>query len=61
MKTALLFPGQGSQKAGMLHELPDHPATTNRRRESNSRMKYRRFAQVFLISPAKLDDTSAPV
>jgi Protein of unknown function (DUF4238) len=25
------------------------------------RMKYRRFAQVFLISPAKLDDISAPV
>jgi hypothetical protein len=25
------------------------------------RMKYRRFAQVFLIAPAKLDDISAPV
>jgi malonate decarboxylase epsilon subunit len=26
MAIALLFPGQGSQTAGMLHSLPDHPA-----------------------------------
>ncbi len=26
MNTVLLFPGQGSQHAGMLHELPNHPA-----------------------------------
>jgi len=26
METVLLFPGQGSQKPGMLHDLPRHPA-----------------------------------
>lgn len=26
MSTLLLFPGQGAQRAGMLHALPDHPA-----------------------------------
>lgn len=26
MNTAILFPGQGAQKPGMLHELPEHPA-----------------------------------
>ena len=26
MSVAFLFPGQGSQVAGMLHDLPDHPA-----------------------------------
>ncbi|WP_424216222.1 ACP S-malonyltransferase (plasmid) [Streptomyces sp. BI20] len=26
MTTALLFPGQGEQRPGMLHDLPDHPA-----------------------------------
>ena len=25
MSVAFLFPGQGSQYPGMLHELPDHP------------------------------------
>jgi malonate decarboxylase epsilon subunit len=28
MSIAFLFPGQGSQVAGMLHTLPDHPAIT---------------------------------
>jgi malonate decarboxylase epsilon subunit len=28
MSVAFLFPGQGSQVAGMLHTLPDHPAIT---------------------------------
>lgn len=28
MSALLMFPGQGSQRAGMLHDLPDHPAVT---------------------------------
>ena len=28
MTIAFLFPGQGSQVPGMLHNLPDHPDTT---------------------------------
>ena len=26
MSVAFLFPGQGSQRPGILHDLPDHPA-----------------------------------
>jgi malonate decarboxylase epsilon subunit len=35
MSIAFLFPGQGSQVAGMLHALPDHPAVARTLREAS--------------------------
>jgi malonate decarboxylase epsilon subunit len=40
MNVALLFPGQGSQKAGMLHQLPDHPAARSVLQEMTSVLGY---------------------
>ncbi|WP_428029979.1 ACP S-malonyltransferase [Ancylobacter sp.] len=34
MRTALLFPGQGAQRPGMLSALPDHPAARSTRAEA---------------------------
>lgn len=34
MRTALIFPGQGAQRAGMLSALPDHPAVHTTRAEA---------------------------
>lgn len=36
MCTAYLFPGQGSQKTGMLHNLPEHPIITKTIQEASS-------------------------
>ncbi|GBD47353.1 malonate decarboxylase subunit epsilon [Methylopila sp. Yamaguchi] len=36
LRTALLFPGQGSQRAGMLAALPDHPAVHAARDEASA-------------------------
>ena len=37
---ALLFPGQGSQTAGMLHRLPDHPAVHQTLEEVSTELGY---------------------
>ncbi|MGJ6968988.1 ACP S-malonyltransferase [Streptosporangium sp. G11] len=34
MSVAFLYPGQGTQRPGMLHDLPDHPAVTATRAEA---------------------------
>lgn len=36
---ALLFPGQGSQTPGMLHQLPDHPATLRTIKEISAELE----------------------
>ncbi|MBV8277536.1 MAG: acyltransferase domain-containing protein, partial [Verrucomicrobia bacterium] len=40
MNIALLFPGQGSQKPGMLHRLPDHPAVQRTIEEASAELGY---------------------
>jgi malonate decarboxylase epsilon subunit len=40
MSVALLFPGQGSQTPGMLHQLPDHPATRQTLEEASTALGY---------------------
>jgi malonate decarboxylase epsilon subunit len=36
MSVAFLFPGQGSQQPGMLHELPDHPVVSGTLEEASA-------------------------
>ncbi|WP_344745784.1 alpha/beta hydrolase [Streptosporangium vulgare] len=36
MSVAFLYPGQGTQRPGMLHDLPGHPAVTTTRAEAGS-------------------------
>ncbi len=38
VKVALLFPGQGAQRPGMLSALPDHPAVSHTREEAADRL-----------------------
>jgi malonate decarboxylase epsilon subunit len=40
MSVALLFPGQGSQTTGMLHQLPDHPAVLQTLEEVSAALEY---------------------
>jgi malonate decarboxylase epsilon subunit len=40
MSAALLFPGQGSQTPGMLHQLPDHPAVHQTLEEVSTELGY---------------------
>ncbi len=40
MSAALLFPGQGSQTPGMLHQLPDHPAVHQTLEEVSTELDY---------------------
>jgi malonate decarboxylase epsilon subunit len=40
MSVALLFPGQGSQTPGMLHQLPDHPAVRETLSEVSTALGY---------------------
>jgi malonate decarboxylase epsilon subunit len=40
MSVALIFPGQGSQTPGMLHQLPDHPAVRQTLEEVSTALGY---------------------
>ena len=40
MSIALLFPGQGSQTPGFLHQLPDHPAVRQTLKEISTQLGY---------------------
>ncbi|TGD86725.1 acyltransferase domain-containing protein [Mycolicibacterium sp. CH28] len=57
MSLALLFPGQGAQRAGMLHTLPDTPAARSVLTESSQILE--EFGIVDVDSPETLPDTVA--
>ena len=40
MSIAVIFPGQGSQTEGMLHQLPDHPAVRQTLEEASATLGY---------------------
>jgi len=54
MSVAVLFPGQGSQTPGMLHQLPDHPAVRQTLEEARTELGYDVLA---LDSPEALRST----
>ncbi|HEX4170615.1 MAG TPA: acyltransferase domain-containing protein [Bryobacteraceae bacterium] len=56
MNTAFLFPGQGSQQVGMLHDLPENPATCRVLQEMSDLLG---FDILTLDSPRALQSTVA--
>ena len=57
MGVALLFPGQGSQTAGTLHQLPDHPAVRQTLEEVSTALGY----DVLTLDTAEALRSTVPV